>query len=111
MALGLGLLTMASCNDFLDREPKSDITPQAYFTSEADLAAYTINQYTFRSIDNGSYGIGPFGDDNGTDNQAAMSAGLPAPGMWVRMPHRAMIAGAALGTSRVSARSTISSTR
>lgn len=29
MALGLGLLTMASCNDFLDREPKSDITPQA----------------------------------------------------------------------------------
>ena len=84
MALGLGLLTMASCNDFLDREPKSDITPQAYFTSEADLAAYTINQYTFRSISNGSYGIGPFGDDNGTDNQAAMSASsFWAPGTWL----------------------------
>lgn len=84
MALGLGLLTMASCNDFLDREPKSDITPQAYFTSEADLAAYTINQYTFRSINNGSYGIGPFGDDNGTDNQAAMSASsFWAPGTWL----------------------------
>ena len=84
MALGLGLLTMASCNDFLDREPKSDITPQAYFTSEADLAAYTINQYTFKSINNGSYGIGPFGDDNGTDNQAAMSASsFWAPGTWL----------------------------
>lgn len=83
MALGLGLLTLASCNDFLDREPLSDITPQAYFTSEADLAAYTINQYTFNSVSPGSYGISTFGDDNGTDNQAAMSASsFWAPGTW-----------------------------
>ena len=83
IALGCVALMVASCNDFLDREPKSDITPKTYFASEADLAAYTINQYTFRSIDPGSYGISTFGDDNNTDNQASMSASSRwAPGTW-----------------------------
>ena len=82
--MGCAALLVASCNDFLDREPKSDITPQAYFTSEADLAAYTINQYTFNSVNPGSYGISTFGDDNGTDNQAAMGASsFWAPGTWL----------------------------
>ena len=44
--LNIGLLIAAvsgltACNGFLDREPESSVTPSAYFTSEADLAAYT----------------------------------------------------------------------
>ena len=42
LAASLGL---ASCDDYLDKEPESNVTPAAFFTSEADLAAYTINMY------------------------------------------------------------------
>ena len=75
--LNIGLLIAAvsgltACNGFLDREPESSVTPSAYFTSEADLAAYSINLYGFfTSIAPGSYGISTFGYDNATDNQAA----------------------------------------
>ena len=34
-----------SCDDFLDRAPLTDITPELYFSSANDLAAYTINYY------------------------------------------------------------------
>ncbi len=60
-----------SCDDFLDREPKSSVSPEMYFTQAAQLAAYADRVY----IDilpyhhNWSYGI--FGDDNGTDNQVS----------------------------------------
>ena len=29
--IGLGASTLASCNDFLDREPITNVTPEAYF--------------------------------------------------------------------------------
>ena len=32
---------------FLDREPLDNVTPEAFFWSESDLAAYTIKQYSF----------------------------------------------------------------
>jgi len=35
----------ASCDDFLDREPLSQITPDAYLNEESQLAAYAINLY------------------------------------------------------------------
>ena len=31
--IGLGASTLASCNDFLDREPITNVTPEAYFTT------------------------------------------------------------------------------
>lgn len=34
-----------SCEDFLDREPLSQITPDAYLNEESQLAAYAINLY------------------------------------------------------------------
>lgn len=40
-ALLMGSLT--SCNDFLDREPLDKVTPEKFFSAEADLAAYAIN--------------------------------------------------------------------
>lgn len=36
----LMLSALSSCNDFLDREPLDKITPEIYFASADDLAAY-----------------------------------------------------------------------
>lgn len=66
------LFSVAGCDDFLDKQPQSSVTPSSYFKAEADLAAYSINLYAFTSIGPGSYGISTFGSDNGTDNQAAV---------------------------------------
>lgn len=67
-ALLMGSLT--SCNDFLDREPLDKVTPEKFFSAEADLAAYAINNYKFVTVDD-KYGINLFGKDNDTDNQAS----------------------------------------
>ena len=77
-------LGLTSCNDFLDKEPESSVTPASYFTSEADLAAYTVNLYGFfTSIGQGSYGLSTFANDNATDNQAATGySSRWAPGEW-----------------------------
>lgn len=53
-ALLMGSLT--SCNDFLDREPLDKVTPEKFFSAEADLAAYAINNYKFVTVDD-KYGI------------------------------------------------------
>ena len=64
----VAFLALSSCNKYLDREPLSDITPDAFLKTEADLAAYTINRYNFPS--HGGFNVGTFGNDNHTDNQA-----------------------------------------
>jgi len=64
----VAFLALSSCNKYLDREPLSDITPDAFLKTEADLAAYTINRYNFPS--HGGFSVGTFGNDNHTDNQA-----------------------------------------
>lgn len=58
-----------SCDDFLNKEPMSDVAPEMYFTQVSQLASYIDRMYTdiLPSHKNWSYGI--FGDDNGTDNQ------------------------------------------
>ena len=77
-------LGLTSCNDFLDKEPESNVTPAAFFTAESDLAAYTINLYgVLTSIAPGSYGMGTFAYDNATDNQAATGySSRWVPGNW-----------------------------
>lgn len=72
----LGGLT--GCNDFLDREPLDKVIPEKYFTSESDLAAYTINAYSFETVTD-AYGINFFGKDNDTDNQASGDS----PAFWI----------------------------
>ena len=81
LAASLGL---ASCDDYLDKEPESNVTPAAFFTAEADLAAYTINMYGVLTSNNqGSYGMGTFAYDNDTDNQAATGySSRWVPGNW-----------------------------
>lgn len=70
LALSL-VLTLGSCNKYLDRQPLSDVTPGVFFKNEADLAAYTISQYAFPS--HGGWHPGTFSNDNHTDNQASGS--------------------------------------
>lgn len=78
------VITLGGCNKYLDREPISEVTPEAFFNREADLAAYTVNQYAFPT--HGGWGPGIFGNDNHTDNQASVSYALRwAPGEY-RVP-------------------------
>ena len=62
-----------SCNDFLDKEPQSKITPEAYFSDASQLENYANRMYVdiLPSHSNWSYGI--FGEDNNTDNQTGVS--------------------------------------
>lgn len=77
-------LGLTSCNDFLDKEPESNVTPAAFFTSADDLAAYTVNLYgVLTSIGPGSYGMSTFAYDNDTDNQAGTGySNRWVPGNW-----------------------------
>ncbi|PZX52115.1 putative outer membrane starch-binding protein [Algoriphagus ratkowskyi] len=63
---------LTSCDDFLDRAPLSQVTPDAFLKTEADLAAFTIAAYSFPT--HGGFNVGTFGIDNGTDNQATSGA-------------------------------------
>lgn len=85
LLLGASLTGLTACDDYLDVVPESSITPGSFFYAEADLAAYSIALYnsTFTYISPGSYGISIFGNDNGTDNQAATGySSRWAPGEW-----------------------------
>lgn len=57
-----------SCDDYLDRAPLSNVTPNDYLWNEADLAAYSINRYSFPT--HSGWGPGTHSFDNHTDNQA-----------------------------------------
>lgn len=70
----LALLSFSSCNKFLNREPLGEISTNTYLRTDNDLAAYAIGLYNILpSHGPGSYGLGIFAVDNGTDNQAATS--------------------------------------
>ncbi|MBT9906234.1 RagB/SusD family nutrient uptake outer membrane protein [Bacteroides fragilis] len=43
--IGMGGLALTSCNDFLDRSPISDITPEDYFNTVDQVGSYVINYY------------------------------------------------------------------
>ena len=77
-------LGLTSCNDYLDKEPESNVTPASFFTSADDLAAYTVNLYgVLTSIGPGSYGMSTFAYDNDTDNQAGTGySNRWVPGNW-----------------------------
>jgi len=74
-----GSLLATSCDKFLDRQPLSDITPELYFNSASDMAAYLVNYYpTFlinvdgqKLFHNGGWNAGIAGfSDYWTDNLA-----------------------------------------
>lgn len=77
-----------SCNDFLNIEPQSDISPEKYLWDEKDLAAYTIRYYAEYNNYNegsnsqggripshaGSGGESPYFNDLSTDNATSRGA-------------------------------------
>ena len=76
VALSAGMVA-TSCDDFLDREPITNITPNSYFKADTELAAYTINYYhnIFRAP-RGGYNAGPANWDDETDNMVVGDASL-----------------------------------
>lgn len=69
--IGCAALAMVSCNDFLDMEPESSVSPEKYFSDESQLAAYTIRYYTnnFPSL-NSLYGDEELATDNATTSSS-----------------------------------------
>ena len=41
-----GGILFSSCNDYLDKSPKSYVTPENYLNTDDQLAAYANNLYT-----------------------------------------------------------------
>ncbi|WP_299231907.1 RagB/SusD family nutrient uptake outer membrane protein [uncultured Bacteroides sp.] len=79
--LGISLFSLAACNDFLDEEPLSDVSPEQYLQTEDQLKAYVDNYYAnYTRYDGNSDDKGgmlpshydsksPYFDDDATDNQ------------------------------------------
>ncbi|MCO6026203.1 RagB/SusD family nutrient uptake outer membrane protein [Prevotella cerevisiae] len=75
-------LSFTSCDDFLDKEPPSYITPEDYYKSEDEVQACANQFYSILPSHSG-WGYGTFGSDDNTDNQADMSADNKfAKGLW-----------------------------
>lgn len=74
---------LLSCNDYLDEQPTSSISPEVYLTEESQLAAYANGLYTDILPSHGNWSYGTFGEDKHTDNQAATTYdNRYVPGQW-----------------------------
>lgn len=83
--LFLGILILhVSCEDFLERSPKAQITPEDYLWDVAQLEAYSITQYDIlMSHSSNSTTWGTFGVDTHTDNMVEPDyADKYIPGQW-----------------------------
>lgn len=75
--------TVTSCNDYLDKEPLSQVTPDGYFTMESHLEAYANGRYTEVLPSAGNWSYGTYGDDLNTDNMVSLDYdGIYIPGQW-----------------------------
>lgn len=66
-------ISLTSCEDFLDREPISDVTPDEYYQTEDQIQAAVNKLYEVLPGHSGSYGV--FGQDGNTDNQTYTTPG------------------------------------
>lgn len=65
LCVGLILILLYSCEDFLDRAPISTITPENYLWNESHLNAYAVNNYSVLQV------MGTYSLDANTDVQAS----------------------------------------
>lgn len=81
LALAAG---MASCTDWLEQEPPSQITPDGFFNDATKVEA-AINQfYTDILPSAGGYSYGLYSADNGTDNQTGWNPDAKyGTGLWL----------------------------
>lgn len=63
-------MPLSSCNDLLDMEPESSISPENYLNEETQLGAYALGCYGYLPWNST---VGPCASDNGTDIQAGMA--------------------------------------
>ena len=79
-----GALAFSSCDDFLEREPLSQVGPETYFATTDHLAAYSIYKYNNIFSAHSGYSMGIGSGDGATDN--AVSGGYSStyyePGYW-----------------------------
>lgn len=68
------LAGITSCEDFLDREPMSTVSPGTYYTKAAQLEANLNDEYPNVLPSFGQWTYGIFGEDKGTDNQIEVGA-------------------------------------
>ena len=86
MGLALALFT-TSCNDFLDKEPLSSVTPENYLLKEADLDAYVSGLYPNILPSHEGWTYGMFEWDTHTDNMANLNYSTKfIPGQY-QVPH------------------------
>jgi len=83
LALLILMNMQTACNDFLDKEPESTISPENYLTTETDLKSYDDGLYTSILPSHSNWSYGTFGDDEHTDNQAYITYDNRfVPGQW-----------------------------
>ena len=68
-----GAVITSSCNDFLDRRPLDQVTPEQYFETADQVGAYAISQYNSLFSTHSGFGAGTVNNDNNTDNMVASS--------------------------------------
>lgn len=76
MLFGMGGIGLTSCEDFLEREPIATVTPDTYFTTVEQLAAYLNNYYDGHLVNSQgqqlyhpqAWNSGLANNDNNTDN-------------------------------------------
>ncbi len=76
MLFGMGGIGLTSCEDFLDREPIATVTPDTYFTTVEQVAAYLNNYYDACLVNSQgqvlyhpqAWNSGLANNDNNTDN-------------------------------------------
>ena len=72
LALSLGSV-LVSCDDLLDQEPPSYLTPESYFKTEDQVMACANSFYN--QLPSHGYGYGLYSSDVNTDNQAGSGSG------------------------------------
>lgn len=63
--------SFTSCNDYLDKTPLSQVTPENYFNQESHLEAYANGRYTEVLPSSGNWSYGTYGGDIDTDNMVS----------------------------------------
>lgn len=82
MFIVLQAVLFSACDNYLDQEPQSSLTPEQYLTSESNIASYATDLYNIFPV-HGQWDWGRFQDDNNTDNMAYVTpSDIFAPGYW-----------------------------
>ncbi len=70
--LCISALTLSSCNDFLQQEPPSNLTPEGFYSTEAQAQAVANQFYQDVLPYHGQWDYGWYTHDNNTDNQMSL---------------------------------------